>query len=145
MFDPEEFMQTSIKGATDTHYVPIPEGDYTAIVDSVLPPKVTDEGRVFMHVVWNIDSDNLRKSLERDKVMTRQTLWLDIDESGHLDDGKGKNVPLGRLREALGQNNPEIEWKPPMMIGRPARIKVTQRKDKESGEIFNDIKGVTAL
>ena len=144
-FDPEEFMQTSITGANDTHYVPIPEGDYVALVDQVMPPRVTDEGRVYMHIVWNIDSDNLRKSMDRDKVTTRQTLWLDIDESGHLDRGKGKNVPLGRVREALGLNTADSEFKPPMMVGRPAQIRVTQRLDKDTKEIFNDVKAVTAI
>jgi hypothetical protein len=141
-FDPDEFMNQSVDQANDTHYVPIPEGDYIAIVDAVGKPMLTDEGRIYMHIVWHIDSENLRKSLEREKVTTRQTLWLDVDGNGKLDTGRGKNVPLGRLREALGLNS-SGPFRYDQMVGRPAYIKVTQRKDKD--EIYDGVKSVAPV
>lgn len=142
-FDPQEFMNATVDGANDTHYVPIPEGDYTAVVEAVTDPSLTDKGNMFMHVLWSIDSEPLRRQMDREKITIRQTLWLDLNKEGRLDTGKGKNVPLGRIREATGLNGPGFKF--PSLVGRPARIKVSQRLDKESQEIFNDVKAVTKL
>ena len=64
----------------------------------------------------------------------RQTIWLDLTESGSLDFGKGRNVGLGRLRDALGQNETGKPWQPGMMVGGVAKIKVTHSIDKRDNE-----------
>lgn len=142
-FNPQEFMNASVEGANDTHYVPIPEGEYPAVIDALSEPAFTDKGNIYIHVTWSIDSEPLRKQMDREKVTIRQTIWLDLDKEGKLDRGKGKNVPLGRLREAVGMNGATFKF--PSLVGLVARIKVSQRLDKDSGEIFNDVKATTKL
>jgi hypothetical protein len=69
---------------------------------------------------------------------------LDLNESGTgMDTGKGKNVTLGRLREALGLNQPGTPFSFRQLIGRAAKISVTQRVDGD--QIYNDVKGVVKL
>lgn len=76
----------------------------------------------------------------------RQTLWLDTTESGGLDFGKGKNVGLGRLREALGQNAPGKPWAPGMLVGGVAKVKVSHSIDKRDNVTINaDVKAVLPL
>jgi hypothetical protein len=61
------------------------------------------------------------------------TVWLDVDDNGNLDTSEGRNVGLGRLRKALGQN--EGAWNPPMMKGKgPVMVKVSSSGGPERPE-----------
>jgi hypothetical protein len=68
---------------------------------------------------------------------------LDINDAGNLDMSKGRNVQLGRLREALGLNTPGQAFSFQMIPGRAAKILVKQRVEGE--DIFADVKGVVKL
>ena len=66
------------------------------------------------------------------------------NEAGNgLDMGKGKNVALGRLREATDLNVPGQPFAMAMFPGRLAKIKVTQRPGNEPDQVYNDVRGVT--
>ena len=82
-----------------------------------------------------------------ERISVKQSLFLDIDGSGALAFGANKNVKLGKLREALGQNNPGQSWNIQMLAGAgPLRIKVGSRPDKnDSTIIYNDVKATAAL
>jgi hypothetical protein len=99
--------------------------------------------RVIMSVNWEIKDDALKAQLDR-TPRVRQDVWLDQDSNGDLDYAKGKNVGLGRLREALGQNSPGAAWSPAMLKGAgPAMISVTERPDNNNRDvIYNDVKSV---
>lgn len=127
VFNPEQFMEGTVDGANSTKVESVPPGEYRAIIDEdIKAPKVvnsekTGQTYVFFEVPFLVDDDALKAQLGRDKLMVRHTISLDIDEKGGLDMGKGKNVGLGRLREALGMNdgpfNPKsIAGKGPVMI-----------------------------
>ena len=69
---------------------------------------------------------------------------FDLNEAGNgLDMGKGKNVALGRLREATDLNVPGQPFAMAMFPGRLAKIKVTQRPGTEPDQVYNDVRGVT--
>jgi len=141
-------MDSVTNEAGSTHRDPIPEGEYRAVIDDIdwreVPMKDGATVRIVMRVNWEIVDDDLRAQLDLPKVTVRQDIWIDEDKSrGGIDFAKGKNVGLGRLREALGQNNPGEAWNPGMLKGAgPAVIVVTQRPDKNSDVIYNDVRSV---
>jgi len=136
-FDVDSFMNTEMDGDISTEYSPIPDGEYPAVSDTVTPG-TTPNGSPFLEVNWVIDEPGNDEAHGR-KV--RQTLWLDLLESGALDRGKGKNVQLGRLLKAVGLHGKR--WNPAMLSGQPAMIRVSSRSDKQNPDrLYNDVKNV---
>ena len=144
-FDPNTFMSAETSQANATKYVPTPEGEFTASIKEI-KPRVISDGRAVLDVNWIVDDEQARVETGMAEPMVRQTLWLDITESGGLDFGKGKNVGLGRVREALGQNQSGKPWAPGMLIGGVAKIKVTHSIDKRDNETVQaNVASVVAL
>ena len=144
-FNPDTFMSSEVTDANATSYVPVPEGEFTASIKD-LKPRVLTDGRAVMDVTWVVDADEARDATGMAEPTVRQTLWLDITEAGGLDFGKGKNVGLGRLREALGQNQAGKPWAPGMLVGGVAKIKVTHSIDKRDNvTIQANVGSVVAL
>ena len=154
-FEVNAFANTNFEGSNSTKLEPIPEAEYKAVIQGPLNDRgksgfrTTDKGQVILDVVWGIDDPGLSKTLGLSTPTVRQSVFLDLTASGGLDMSKGKNVGLGRLREALGQNKDGQKWSFGSIIGQVAQIKVTQRvvRDDQTGEenIYNDVKGVTKL
>ena len=82
-----------------------------------------------------------------DRPMVRQDIWLDLDESGRIAQGKNKNVRLGRVRSAVGQNTDGQPWSPSQLRGAgPVLIMVGHRYNKETGEgPYSDVKRITKV
>ena len=99
-----------------------------------------------MTVKWEIDDPNkeIEKKIGRRPVIT-QSIMLDITSEGALDMSEGKNVQLGRLREAVKQNANGKPWSPAMLIGQMARINVKHRVNEETGDLMMDVDKVVAL
>lgn len=107
-FDPETFLSSAnVDQPLSTRSTPVPEGTFRGQVDRLGARQILtkkQETRTILEVYWDVLDDAVRTELEREKVTVRQDVWLDLDENGRLDQGKGKNVDLGRLREAVGMN-----------------------------------------
>lgn len=143
-FNPDNFLNTSTTEANDTKYSPVPEGEYPASVKEI-KPRSTTSGKSILDVVWSIDDSSgtcFAVTGMKDNTV-RQSIFLDITDSGGLDVGKGKNVQLGKLREALRQNQAGKAWRPGDLIGGVAKIKVSHRQDGDA--TYTDVKGVTSL
>lgn len=144
MFDPESFLGTQTKESNSTVMIPVPEGEYNAVVVSVAARQIND--KVILDVVWKIDSAEVAAATGREENSVRQSIFLDMTSNGGLDFSKGKNVGLGRLREALGQNKDGKPWSPRNMEGQVARVLVTHRIDKNDDSIvYADVKRVASL
>jgi hypothetical protein len=144
-FDPENFMNISTEEASDTQRIEVPEGEYPAAVVAIFP-RTTNSGKALISVQWKVDSEEARDATGQAEPMVFQTVWLDVKEDGNLDMGRGKNVGLGKLREALGQNAPGKPWSPGMLIGGVAKIKVAHSIDKRDNVTINaDVKAVVKL
>lgn len=135
-FDPAAFMQTQFQGANDTQFQPCPVGEYPAVIDKVTPREWTSrkdptKSGVALDILWSIDSPAVAETLGRDKVMVPQGIMLDLTAAGGLDTGPGRNINLGRLREAVGLNDPSRAFAFGDFVGKVARVKVTH-------EIYND-------
>jgi len=83
--------------------------------------------------------------MDQAEPRARQTVWLDVDESGGLDFGRGKNVQLGRLRAAVNQNNAGEPWQPNMLLGQTARCTIKHRLNTTDNSMQADVKSVAAL
>lgn len=149
MFSPEQFLDMTVEGSNDTKKVPVPVGEYLAIVDKVTPrpwASKTDPTKsgIALDVVWSVEDENIKQLLGRDKVTVKQGLMLDMTEDGKgLDMGKGKNIGLGRLREATGLNSPGQPFSFSMLTGRTGKISVTHRVDGE--DIYDEVKAVARV
>lgn len=146
-FDPNAFMNASFSEANDTQYVQVPEGEYQATVDKVEAKVVgTETPRPILNLSWKITDPAVQTATGRAENYVRQTIWLDVTEAGGLDFGKGKNVGLGKLREALGQNKPGQSWAPGMLVGGVAVVKVKHSIDRRDGVTINaEVNAVTKL
>ncbi len=145
-FDAELFLNQSVEGESETRYTPIPEGDYIAMIDEKLAMREINDSPV-LDVTYVIDDEELRAKLDMERLTVRQSIFLDIDETGNIALGTNKNVKLGRLREALGQNTSGQTWNPGMLAGAgPLKIKVIQRPDTNDPTIiYNDVRGTTSM
>ena len=156
-FDPQAYLDATLVEPTTSKREPIPAGEYSAVAGApafrggeVSPEgqqKMRDKGRpvkthwLCLDIPWEIEDSSVKAKMGIDVVTVRQSLMLDIDEDLKIDNGKGKNIRLGRLREALLLN--DGQFNPRMIQGRRAIIRVKQRPEGE--EIYNDVDGVAPL
>ena len=144
-FDPTSFLAATTSEAGSTRLDPIPMGEYAAVIDNLewREAETKNGTRKIMRVIWRITDDDLRVQLDRDNINVRQDIWLDETRDGQLDYSKGKNIGIGRLREALGQNQPGAPWTLNMLVGAgPALITVTERPADSGDVVYNDVKSV---
>lgn len=154
MFDPNQFLEVQLTEANDTVIRPVPEGEYTAIVDEITSRtwtsrKDSSKSGVTLELIWSLDSPEVAKELGRDKVTVKQGVMLDLTEAGGLDMGKGRNVGLGRLREAFDLNKPGVPFSPTQFVGRLAKVAVKHRLGEaaDGGEppIYAEVRAVARL
>lgn len=133
-FDPDVFMNMSSSEANSTVVEPIPEGEFLAIIEDIKLRPTGD--RYPLDLIWLITDPELQRALERDRVTSKQTVWLDITANGTLDFGKGKNVGLGKVRAALGMNEAGKPFSVNMLKGAgPARIEIKHSNDKNDPSV----------
>jgi hypothetical protein len=151
-FDPNDFLNATITESNDTALLNPPDnmsGDgYQMIADkaTVAPwqgKADPSKSGLKLEIQWQIEDENVKKFCGREKVMCRQSIMLDLNDSGGLDLGKGRNIGLGKLREALGMNVPGVPFSFQMISGRMAQGYVQHRVDGEN--VYAEIKRVAKL
>lgn len=152
-FNPELFLNTQINESLSTELLNIPEGEYVAISEPVTSESFRDfninrgeragSKGYALDISWVINDDDgkLKEYLGR-APKVRQSLMLDVRDDGSLEMGKGRNVGLGRLREALNQNSTGRPWSFSMLGGQVAKVKVKHRVDSTSGKTFTEVSDV---
>lgn len=157
VFDPAVLLNMPVTGAMDTRLPAVDAGEYTALVKDVKARSGTyskgeRQGQRFVAVdiTWTIDDQGVREKTGLDSPQVRQSIMIDLTPGGGFDLGKGKNVGLGKLRAALGMNDPTVPFSFEQLKGRIARVKVTNRVDDRPdsstrGETFADVAQVAAL
>ena len=149
VFDPDTFMHQEIESSNETIFTPIAEGDYTVMVDGLDAKSIVTKNGLatVLKVTLLLIDEEVLATIDMDKPTVPLDLFLDLDESGSLAMGNNKNVQLGRLREAVGQNIEGTPWAPSQLLGAgPLMAKVGHRWNKETGEgPYAEVKKVTAL
>lgn len=151
-FDPDAFLSpgNEITDSFDTTIAKVPPGEYRAQVDKIAKPRKfqakSGDEMVAFDITWAILDEDVKAETELAKPTSRQTIFLDINEDGSLARGKNKNVGLGRLREALGQNQPGQPWNPNMLVGALAMVKIEHSpNERNPDDPFANVVAVAAL
>jgi hypothetical protein len=144
MFNPDTFLNTSYEEEFSTARIPVPEGEYTAVIREIKPRTAgANKERAVLDVIYGIDDPSVAEVTGFESPQVRQSIFLDLSPTGSLALGPGKNVQLGKLREACGQNQKGKPWQPGMLVGQVVKVKVAHRTFED--EIQADVKAVTAL
>jgi hypothetical protein len=148
-FDADTFLNAAVTGSNSTKVIPCPQGEFFSVIEKIgarqVQSKDGSETRVVLEVTWLVEDDGAKAATGRDSVSVKQGIFLDLDPNGGIDTAEGKNVGLGRLREALGLNDPSAEFSFNMLPGRAAKIQVTHRDDpKDAENKFADVRSVAA-
>lgn len=143
-FDPSAFMNQTVDQAGSTDWVLCPEGEYPAMIELGEPEKLfrTSENKdktgtfTTCSPGFIIQDGKVQQLLERDKVVVyHKGVFLDFDANGNLDMGKGKNVGLNQIRDAVGQNVAGQAWNISMLNGAgPVMVKVVHETNKNNPE-----------
>lgn len=127
MFSPEQFLDMQVTDTNDTKTIPVPVGEFTGIIKGVeirqwVSKKDPSRSGVTLEVTWTIEDPAVQELLGRSEVTCRQGVMLDVLETGGLDMGKGRNVGLGRLREAVDMNTAGVPFSFNALPGRMAKV-----------------------
>ena len=146
-FDPALFLDVTMDAPTEKRD-PLPIGDYTAVIGEVTSrawqgkADPTKSG-IALDVPLTIDVPaEIQASLGLGSTLNlKDSIMLDLTDSGMIDNAKGKNRQLRNYREALDMNKPGDVFSPRKMQGQVITVKVTH-------EIYQDapverISGVT--
>jgi hypothetical protein len=151
-FDPDLFMNQTIDAPLETEFKMVPAGEYPAMIgdfDSGAFEVIDFEykkgaragqpGQMTKFTIpFVINDDAVKAEMGRDQVVVTSQLILDIDDNGGIDFGPNKNVPLGRIRDAVGQNGSGA-WTISNLRGAgPVMVKIDHiefsRKDSTKGK-----------
>jgi len=148
-FDAANFLNTVYTDSNATQYVPIPEGVYPCMtgIPNVVSGNSKTDGKPWyrLDLPIIIDDAGVREAMGRDEVKSKFSVMLDVD-NGVLATGTGRNVQLGRLREALGLNEPGQEFALNMLSGKTAKCQVTHRAHPtRSGEVIAEVNELAPL
>jgi hypothetical protein len=148
MFDASQFLDMPINEANDTTLTPVPVGEYMATIEKVDCRQWTKKddpsvGGIALDIIWNIDDQEVLQTLGREKVTCKQGIMLDLTPAGGLDFSKGRNIGLGRLREAVNLNVPGQPFSFNMLPGRMAKVSVKHRVVEDM--IYAEVKAVAKL
>lgn len=144
MFDTDSFLNTTTEAALDTVVKQIEPGEYPAVIEKLdtatydikKGERAGQKGQRLI-VTWHIQDPAVEADLGR-KPTIMQNIFLDLTEDGNgLDMSEGRNVGLGKLRDAVGQNQPGKKWSPSMLIGSMATVLISTRMvdDNEYAEV----------
>lgn len=154
IFNEADFLNGTTDGAFDTKRIPIPQGEYTALIKDV-KPRVNVQGKkdptksynfldYALSVVLTPEAQAIMETVEVE-AKRNYSLIIELDESGtRLASGKGKNVDLGKFREAIGQNEDGKPWGPRMPVGKMVKVLVTHRT-LDTGDIVDQIDKISAI
>lgn len=152
MFDPNEFLSQTITDANDTKLIPVPDNmagePYLMLAGKVEirswqkrdDPSV---GGLALDIQWEIQDEAVKEHCGREKLTCKQGIMLDLTDSGQLDMSKGKNIGLGKLREALDMNQPGQAFSFQMIEGRLAKGHVQHRVVGE--DVYAEVKRVVKM
>ena len=132
-FNAEQFIGAQSDQAGETKFYPVPVGEYLAQIDKIEARGGIDKnGNPWraLDVLWHILDDGVKAELQTEKPLARQNIFVNVTPQGGLDWGRNKNIALGRLREAVGQNRPGRPWSPTHLQGAMAKVSVIHEPDQ---------------
>lgn len=150
MFDANTFLNAVYTEVNDTKIVPCPAGEFHAQIEKIdLKSGQIGKGErigqdwASLNVQYKIEDPGVAALLQRDNVLVYQSVMLDLSPAGGLDMGSGKNIGLGRLREATGLNQPGQQFSPGMFVGHRVKVMVRHVPGyKDPATLVAEVSGV---
>lgn len=145
MLSAEDFLNDTVAGSNATSYTPVPKGEYPAMISKVeyrvMDSKVKPgEKNHVIDVTFVIDDATARDVTGLPEPTVRQSIFLDVSSDNKLDMSKGKNVNLGRLREALGMNDPDKPFSFNHLKGQACYVTVEHNPStKDPRDVFANV------
>ena len=145
--DVNALINTTVSEKLDDQFEATPAGEYIATIgdrspiDSWFRTVNMSDGRQMpqCNIPFVINDPEVAKALGRREATTRLTLWLDtVADTGRLDTGHGKNVGLGALRKALGQEN-DTSWNFNKLVGAGPIKVLTEVQESKQGAKFSNV------
>lgn len=136
--NPDTFSNLVVTEAMDTVIVQVPAGDRPMYIKA---QKLRQQGEYWLMDLTCVVTD--QESIEatgKDEPTVRGSIFIDFTPEGGLDFGKGKNVQLGKLRDAVDQNQKGKPWSPGKLVGASFIGNVSHRIDK-NGNPQAEVKG----
>lgn len=150
-FDPDAFMNQTVDAPLESEYKLVPVAEYRAMIDDFTSeaiiqreftykqgPKTGQPGVMTIFICpFILDAPQVAADLNRTKLVVTRDYILDIDENtGKLATGPNRNVPLGQLRKAVGQEATP-NWVIPMLRNQgPVMVKVIHKNVKGASGDF---------
>jgi hypothetical protein len=142
MFDPEMFLNSEVTKPMSTTRPAMSEMETQGYVKKMQFKNPKDD-LIVLELFWVADSEQARQETGMEEPTVKQSLWIDLNDDGFLDTGEGKNVDLGKVRKAVGQNG-EGAWSPAMLEGATATLFIIQDPGKDGDDnIYNRVKSVS--
>ncbi len=154
MPDYSHLLDQQINEPNVTQFEQPPEGEYLGRLDDFelstaeWTDKNTGQPRSAptLRITWHVLDEGVKAQLGIDPVKVQQDLFLDVDEAtGQLSTDKNKNIQLGRIRTAVGLNEPGQAFNLGMLKGSaPALLRIAHIPDRKDPEIKRaKVTGVT--
>lgn len=147
-FNPEQFLGTQTDTAGETKFFPVPVGEWTGQCTKCDARQFTSEknGNTYtvLEYTWEVTDQAVKDETRLERPTVRQSVFVDLTPAGGLDFGRNKNIQLGRLRAAVGQNKDGRAWAPTHIVGQMAKLKVSHRPDN-NGDPQAQVDTVSAL
>lgn len=152
-FDKNRFMSMTTAEALETRSEPLPEGDWKALYEKVdcRPTKKDPNAEHGYNIVltFKFVDDEMRREAGYDDdtdIRRDEYIYVELGPDGGMATGKNKNTRLGKIRDAVGQNEPGQAWSPEMLAGQgPVIVRIGRRTDPDTDEVYDDIKRVIGL
>lgn len=149
-FNPTAFMNETFDAPElDTKLIPVPEGEHVGQIgtdDKDVNPVtgVGKNGKLWLRLdlMVELTDPNLKQELQREKVIIRYGMMLDLNEQGRLDLRPQRNIGLGKLRDAVNQNKPG-QWSFSQLKGQPIKVRVKRKTIEGYDEPISEVVGVT--
>src|SRR6478735_5441492 len=134
MFNADDFLSSSNEAILDDKFNQVDAGEYNAQVgvdDKALEIATGEkDGKPWAKLTVKLEildpSKEIEKKLGRPPSI-RYSFFLDLDDSGRIDQSPQKNVRLGAVLKATGCAKPG--WKPTDIKGKSLKIRVAKVKN----------------
>ena len=141
-FDPAVMESTVYEQDSETRFTPIPSGEYRAYTGDELKWREYEDRPICAIDLKIMDAPELAEQLNMETPSIEYGMFLDTEGDGRLSFGANKNVKLGQLREALGQNHRGTPWSFSMLTGQgPLKIRI--EPDKKDPEKYSRVVAIT--
>lgn len=152
-FDANAFMQSVTTEANATSIPLCPVGEYTGVISGLEFASGVIKNGARAGQPWHQLRIAIKTSdpaalagTDLPERTVRGSIMLDLTDSGGLATGDGRNIGLGRLREAVGLNEKGKPFAPAMLEGRSLRFEVTHRVDQnDASKVYEEIKSFKSL